>query len=259
MNSKALFAALLLVLPLARAGAQAFSREDDTRVKPPQAYAANPDKLDVEGGFSYMEGNVNSRGINGAYTFHTSLSSSTEIMSDGSANYSTFGDQTTMEKLRASLLFAYHLQPHWNIYAASTQAHNRFLNINYRTTNGVGICAHSFMPGPFKLFLVSLAAAPEYAYYSDRTIERTTRAVARLNFALPATEYLDVGFDGFYLPSLQDFGNYQLYAEGFAEFRISPKALSYKVTLSDEYDSASRPGIKLNDFSATQAIVVHCL
>ena len=260
MKTKFVTAVLSLILLAglnSQIHAQAYSRSDDVRVKPPQAYAGSTDKLDIEGGFSYMEGNVDSRSLNGAVNYKVELSSRTELMVDGAANYSTFGDSTTMEKLHGSALYAYHLQPHWNLFAVSTHAHNRFLSLNYRTTNGAGICAHSFMPGPFDLFLLSLAVTPEYAYYSDRTIDRTTRALARLNFTAHPTDYLSIGFDGMYLPSFQDFGDYRLYAETFAQFKITPQTLSYKVTLSDEYDSAGRPGIKLNDFTATQAIVVH--
>jgi len=255
---KFLSCAALLLSGAQFASGQAFSRSDDMRVKPPQAFEGSRNKLNLEGGFNYLEGNVDSLGVNGAFDYKLEINPKSEFIAEGAANYASFGHKTQMEKLRGSLLYAWHLAPNWNIFVTNSQAHNRFLALHYRTATGAGLCFHNFMPKTaFDTFLISAAVTPEYADFENGVIERYVRGVGRITFSVKPSGYFEAGFDGLYLPALSDFPNYRLYGEVYAKFTVVPDRLSYKITASDEYDSRPQPGIKFNDFTFTQALVVH--
>jgi hypothetical protein len=41
------------------------------------------------------------------------------------------------------------------------------------------------------------------------------------------------------------------------DLKITPQRLSFRTTLSDEYDSSPRPSVKRNDFTVNEALVIH--
>lgn len=248
-------AALLLACP--RGAWAQFSRGEDIRTKPPERWApVTKLGLDLRGGGSYLSGNVRQTGYFGGLEYIQKFASRHQFMLEGAEDYSKFNDVKVMDKSRGSVLYAYSLAPRWNAYAASTQGQNRFTRIRYRTTNGAGLCYHSFVPF-LNPVLVSAAVTPEYEAFFGGGQRHTTRATGRLNFGVPVSEHASLNTDFWYLPSLTDFHNYRLYTEIYLQLKVTEELLSFRVTWTDEYDSRPFPGIKPNDSSLNYTLVVH--
>ena len=143
----------------------------------------------------------------------------------------------------------------WNVFVYTTHARNRFLEIDYRTTNSVGLCLHSFGPDVFDVLLVSVGATPELERPSDGDDERSVRATARLNFVVGLSERAKLGVDVWYAPSVTKLSDYRVYAEAYLDVDTwGPLGLRLSVT--DEYDSAPRPGVRKNDLAVVPYLLV---
>jgi len=154
--ASAFFAVVLGPVP---SGAQNYARTDDLRTRPPELWFPWKEYgLDLRAGGSYLQGNVRSNSFSGGIEFTEKLARSQQVFVEGAQDYAKFNDNIVLDKTRGSLLYAYAPKPHWNLFALSTQARNRFLQIHYRTMNGGGVCYHSFLSG-FEHILASLADA----------------------------------------------------------------------------------------------------
>lgn len=107
--------------------------------------------------------------------------------------------------LKATGLYACSAAPHLNVFATTTHAKNRPIKLDYRTSNGAGVCVHGFMPGAFDPVLLSLAVTPEHEEYSDGNSDDTVRAMLRLNFKAPLNAYSALGSDLVYTPDVAGF------------------------------------------------------
>ena len=105
--------------------------------------------------------------------------------------------------------------------------------------------------------MISVGVAPEYALYYGGTQSRKFRANSRLVFRIPVSSFLSIGDDFIYFASFNDFSDYRIYNETFADFAIVTDKLSYRVTLTDEYENDPFPGIQNNDFTFAQGLSVH--
>ena len=261
LNSRALAAvaaaAFVLGLGLVPASAQNYARTDDLRTRPPELWF--PWKaygLDLRAGGGYLQGNVRSNSFSGGMEFTKKVAQYQQIFVEGSEDYAKFNDSIVLDKTKGSLLYAYAVEPRWNLFALSTQGRNRFLQIHYRTMNGAGLCYHSFLPR-FDHLLVSLAAMPDYEAFNSGLIRHKVRSQARLNFGLPVSPFATLGSDFIYMPAFDDFANYLIYSEVYLQLKVTQERLAFKMSFTDEYDSRPFSGIKKNDKTISYSLLLH--
>jgi len=233
------------------------SRTDDQYVLPPEYRPAKKHSLDITAGSSYMSGNVDSLAVNGGLHYTLEMSRRNSVFLDGDGMLTKFNRQTLLDKRRATALYIFSAKPAMNIYAWTSYGHNRFLELDRRTTSGAGLCFHNFMPSVFSQFLVSAGPAYEYARYYDREEKRFLRANGRLNFMIPAGSFATIGEDFIYFGDTKNFGDYHFYNELYLQLTIKPDTLSYRLALVDEYENRPFAGVRSNDFSMTQGLVLH--
>ena len=138
----------------------------------------------------------------------------------------------------------------------TTHAHNEAIRLRYRTTDGGGVCYHSFLSGPLDPVLISAAIMPEYEKFKDGVTHSMTRGNFRFTFGYPMTSHFAAGADLIYMPRLTRFSDYRMYGEAYFKFKITDNTLDFKVTVTDEYESRPRPGVKFNDLITGYALVL---
>jgi len=249
------FGIVLSVPPGVQAGP--FSRADDTRPLPPERWTNwEVVGLDLRLGGTWLDGNVDHLGLSGEAGFSWRFLPNHSLFLSGSGAYAEFGGDTKLEKTSGSFLYAYGIHRNLNIYAYSTYAHNKFLLLDYRLTNSLGLCVHSFLPSLFDPILFSAGATHEHETFDDDTTEQAWRPTLRLNFELAANTFVRLGADLFYVPALEDFSDYRVYAETYAELKITKNIFSFRITAADEYDSLPREGVEGNDLMLLGSVVI---
>lgn len=247
----------MTVLP-AESLAQAFARGDDARPKPPQAFTGEQqNRLNGSFGGTYLRGNVDHIALNAGLDSKLTLAPRHPLFLEGSLNFVAFDGVPKMEKLKGSVLYAYELTAWFNPYAQSTHARNRFLELDYRTTNGVGVCFHSLLGDAVDPFLLSAAPTFEYERFDGGDVETSARGTFRFNVGLPLHSNVKLSLDTFYVPAFHDLDDYRLYAELVATFTVIDDLLSSRVAITDEYDSMPRSGVEPNDFGLMHSLVLH--
>ncbi|MFA6583926.1 MAG: DUF481 domain-containing protein [Elusimicrobiaceae bacterium] len=246
----------LLAAASSPAGAQA-ARTDDQRQTPPELWTSvEKQKLEIFANASRLTGNVDSSSFGGSLRYALKINPANSLFVEGASAYSAFNGSTQLEKSRISALYAYALSPSVNAYVWTAHAQNKFLNLHYRTTNGTGLCLHGFGGKIFDPILLSAGVAPEYELYYGGTQNRKFRANGRVVFRIPVGDFMTIGEDFIYFASFNNFSDYRIYNETYAELAITEK-LSYRITATDEYDSRPFSGVKNNDFTLAQGLVVH--
>jgi len=253
---KCFLGAAALLLP-ALCQAQ-FARTNDQLVVPPE-YRTDIEKqrLDIIAGSSYLRGNVDSYSVNGGLRYALKMNQRNTLFVDADGMYTEFSRETKLDNTRGSALYIHAVKPSLNIYGWTAHGRNQFLDLKYRTTNGAGLCFHSFMPPVFSQFLAAFGPAFEYALYGDNTEKRFLRANGRLNFRIPLGDTVTIGEDFIYFGDMADFSDYRIYNEFYIQFAIKPEKLSFRITLTDEYENRPFMGVKNNDFTMTQGLVMH--
>ena len=251
-----LIALSALAGPSSVARANVFSRADDTRVAAPEQWKKRRDfGLDLSLGGSYLSGNVDHLAVAPAAKFQVNLGRH-QLFVDGNANYSAFSGNAVIDRQRGSVLYAYALREKLNVFGYTTHAHNSFIELDYRTTNSVGLCVHSFFGDEETKPLVSLGLTPELEWWSDGTTERALRASLRASMTAVATSHLRLGVDLLYEPAVTDVGDYRLYAESYAELKITDETVALRISVTDEFDSRPKPDVGKNDVTVIPSLVV---
>lgn len=251
-----ILAGLILCLMAPHAAAQ-FTRTEDARVRPPEAWKPHEVYgLNMMLGGTYLNGNVRNRGFNGAVEFDWKPAAAHSLFLEGSDTYVKYGDSSVTDKSKGSLLYAYAVRPRLNLFLQTTHNHDRFRSVSYRMTNTAGVCYHNFLHGFFKSVMLSAGVTPEYEEESDGGINRDMRLTGRLNFALPISETASFKGDVIYMPRTEAFSDYRVYAEGFIELKVWKEAVAFRLTATNEYDSRPYPGVARNDLGLTQSLVV---
>ncbi|MFA6435040.1 MAG: DUF481 domain-containing protein [Elusimicrobiales bacterium] len=256
MRRFVLFFCALIFCAAARAAAQ--SRTQDLRPTPPEYW--NPGKYTLDAMLSgiYLKGNVDNTALSGSINYMTRFNDRNQLAIDGNASYTSFNDNILLDNLKASAVYAYALKKdRLNLFLLSTHARNQAIKLDYRTTNGIGLCVHGFLPEVFNPVLLSLGVTPEHESYSDGNSDNTVRGLLRLNFRAPLNEYTTAGSDFVYAPDLAAFRDYRFYGETYLQFKITPEKLFFRVTFSDDYDARPRPGVRKNDFAVNYSVGLH--
>ncbi len=161
--------------------------------------------------------------------------------------FTQVGNQVTVNRHAASLLYAYGLQDNVNLYAYTTHSRDQSILLNYRATEATGVCLHHLGAPLFSNLLVSLGPTIEHAWFQDGAMTNVWRADARLYGAIPVSSTTSVGADVFYRPAFHDITNLRLYGEAFVRVKMTD-GLSLQLSAADEYDTRPRPGVLNNDF-----------
>lgn len=249
--------AALAVLFSGNAALAQFTRTEDLRVRPPEAWQPHElYGLNLSLGSSYLNGNVRNYSFSGGLEFDWKPAAAHSFFVQASDSYVKYGDAAVTDKSKGSLLYAYALRPRLNLFLQTTHNHDQFRSVKYRMTNTAGACVHNFLPGAFKPVMVSAGLTPEYEKDSAGDIRRDFRGTARMNFAIPLTGTVKFNGDLIYTPRLADTGDYRVYSEGFLEFKVWKEAVAFRLTATEEYDSRPFPGVKKNDFGLNHSLVV---
>jgi hypothetical protein len=253
MRTTALLLSALFVSPAALAQ----SRVNDTLPKAPEQ-RLTPDflALDLTLGGTYSRGNVDNRALTGSAAFALHPAPAHRLYLDLSGSYNAFGDAIVLDRQQGALLYAWGVAEHMNVFFYTTHARNRFLKLDYRTDNSVGVCVHSFLPDVLPVLLLSLGVTPEWERWQGGADDANLRATLRLRAEMPVTAQATLGLDVTYTPVLAHPGRYRLFGNAFAELKITPDLLAFRLTASDEYDTRPQPGVKRNDVSLVSSLVV---
>lgn len=246
------------------AAAQVFSRADDTRAAPPEYRPRRPLRIELGGGATFLAGNVDHLALGGKLALGLQLAERHELFLDGAATHTIFNGSTVIDKDSGALMYVFALAKHWNLFALTTHSRNRFLQLDYRTTNTAGLCLHSFGPAALTPLLVSVGLTPEFERWqapagsssADGASAFALRATARLSFTWLATRALNLGFDLIYTPALADPADFRLYLESYVQLKLTSELLSLRLAVTDEYDSRPRPGVRHNDLGLLPTLVV---
>ena len=249
-------AGILLVISNLAAQAQ-FTRTEDLRVRPPEAWKPHElYGLDLTLGGGYLNGNVKSFSLAAGLEFDWKPAAKHSIFVQAADNYVKYGDVAVTDKSKGSLLYAYALQPRLNLFLQTTHSRDKFRSVSYRMTNTAGVCFHNFLAGFFKPLMLSAGLTPEYEENNDGTISRDFRGTARATFSSPLTDTVKLNADIIYTPRIADTADYRVYSETFVELKVWKDSVAFRITASEEYDSRPYPGIKKNDFGLAHALVV---
>ena len=249
-------ASALAVLAAAEA-AFGQSRVDDTLPKAPEQ-RQTPDvvSLDLSIGGTYAAGNVDNRALNGTLALSLHPAADHRLFLDLSGSYSEFGSAVVLDRQQGAFLYAYALATHLNAFVYTTHARNRFLKLDYRTDNSLGVCVHSFLPETFSVLLLSLGATPEYERWKGNADDTHVRATLRARVEMPITASAMLGLDATYSPVVAELHAFRMFGSAFGEVKITAEVLALRITANDEYDTRPRPGVKRNDFSVVSSLVV---
>jgi hypothetical protein len=246
------------VLPAAARADGPFSRTDDTRPRAPEEWQRREVYgIDLAAGATRLSGNVDHFAVNGSLDVMLRLHERHELFVEAGAVYSAFGGQPVLDKQAGSLLWAWAIHEHLNLFLYSTHGRNRFLTLKYRMTNSLGLCVHSLAPKAMSTSLISVGVTPEHEWWEDGVRETQIRGTLRLTLTAPFTPFVVVGLDVSYAPVFVDMGDFRLFGEAFAELKITPDVLALRITVADEFDSRPREGVKGNDLSVVPSLVVH--
>ena len=256
MLKRLMIAGLFILISCNAAQAQ-FTRTEDLRVRPPEAWKPHElYGLDLVLGGGYLNGNVKNFNFSGGLEFDWKPAAKHSIFVQASDNYVKYGTVSVTDKSRGSLLYAYALKPHLNLFLQTTHSHDRFRSVEYRMTNTAGLCVHNFLPGGFKPLMLSAGLTPGYEENNDGKISRDLRGTARATFASALTGTVKLNADIIYMPKIADTSDSRLYSEMFFELKVWKESVAFRITASDEYESKPFPGVKNNDFGLSHALVV---
>ena len=236
--------------------ASIFSRADDTRPLPPERWPGwKSHGWELRLGGAVRRGNVEQLQLNASTALKLQLASQHFVFVAGEGTYATFGGDVKLDKSTGSALYAYAIHPHWNLFVYTTHARNRFLKLDYRMTNSVGLCFHSFWPEAFDLILISLGVTPEHEWPADADLERALRATLRLNLGIDLSEGSEIGADLWYAPAVAQPEDFRVFGGLYVDVELwGPVGI--RLALTDEYDSEPRPGVKKNDLEVVPYLVL---
>ena len=257
-NTNRLILAATLLITLAPAAlATPVGTTPDTRpAAPEQRQAWKEQGISVQLGGSYLQGNVDFASLNASVGYNRNWGPH-QLFLDAANTLNVVGGQPILNRANGSLLYAFGLRDNLNVYGYTTHTFDSSIKLNYRLTNGVGICLHRIGSPILSLGLVSLGMSLENEWYQDDVTRLTPRAVLRNSYTWPVLSNLDLGVDGFYMPAVTDLGNYRLYGEAFAKLAVVPDLLSLKLSVADEYASRPVTGVKNNDFGAFTTLSIN--
>ncbi|HBN07814.1 MAG TPA: hypothetical protein DD435_03905 [Cyanobacteria bacterium UBA8530] len=226
----------------------------DTRPAAPQERPQWKDNgFSLQLGGNYLKGNVDLFNLISSFSFNANRGQH-QFFADASNMAAKNQGSFYMNRASGSALYAYGLRENFNLYAYSTQAFDQAIKLDYRHSYGIGACLHKLAQPNFKLFLLSVALAPENEWYQQGLNKFTVRSMFRANAILPLTANSELGADSFFTPALRDAGDYRLFGEGYWKTGIAEN-LSFKLSCANEYISRPLPGIRNNDLGVFSSLV----
>lgn len=231
-------------------------RATDTRTLTPEAVMAERKQWGVDLGFggTFNRGNTDVNYLNSNFSVFAAKGPSTTYLS-GSMIYNTFGNIRVINQGGLTARYDHSIQGPWKIFAFNTNGYNEFIRLNYRTTTGAGPWYDQTL-GATKHGL-SLALTHEYEKFKGGTIERAGRLSFRDVSRIPLSRVAEIRADLFYVPKLDEIGDYRLFAEIALQTIIWRDKLGLKVSWTDEYDSRPKPGVKPNDTLWLTSLTFH--
>lgn len=228
-------------------------RSADTRPAAPQQWEhRDRDGLSAEISGNLLRGNVDHATLTSAFSFITN-SGPHQLMGHGTHFLTRNQKIVLINRASGSLLYAYSITERFNAFVYSTHMMDESLGLDYRLTNGAGLCRHRLLPDLLSLLLVSVAIAPEQAWFIGDDSRFTVRAALRTTAVLDLSEIAELGADAFFMPSVTDLADHRLYGEAFLKLRAGERVW-FKIAAADEYDADPPPGIERNDLGVFSSL-----
>lgn len=240
-------AALSLTLQSTPVQAIPVGTTPDTRPAAPQQrkqWETQGVNLQVSG--SMLQGNVNLLNAFSSLSYNLNFWEKNQLFLDVGNLFTQAGDNVVANRINGSLLYAYNMTKNLNLYAYNTNSFDQSIKLDYRLTNGAGVCFHSFAP-QFSLLLFSFGLAGEHEWFQQNIQQNALRGVARMNGAIPVTDFAEVGLDAIFSPVMYNFADYRVYGEAYIKFKLTEN-ISLKLSAADEFDSVPQSDVKNNDF-----------
>lgn len=244
-RSGVLAVSALLLMPALPAAAAIGTTPDTRPAAPQQRKSWKTFGASAELSGNFMQGNADIFNLGAIVNLNANFGPH-QFFLDGGNTLTRLAGTTVVNRIAGSGLYAYGVLDNFNLYGYTTHAHDQSNKVDYRLTNGVGLCLHKIASPVFSLFLLSVGPSLEQEWIKGGAYQTVIRSVARANAVLPVSDTVDWGVDAFYTPAVTDFGDFRVYAESYLQVKLT-SALSLKITAADEYDSRPVPGIRLND------------
>lgn len=243
----ALSVSLILLCLSKQALAVPIGTTPDTRPAAPQQRKQwDHQGINLQLSGSYLNGNINLLNASSSASYNVNFGPH-QFFADLGNLLTIAGGNTVANRINASLLYAWNMTPNINLYGYTTHSTDESTKLNYRLTNGIGICRHQLFPELFSLAFLSAGLATENEWFQDQSSPFAVRAVLRLNLAVPLSDWADLGMDTFYTPVVTNPNDFRIYAETYLKFALS-ETLSFKLSVADEFDSRPLSSVKNNDF-----------
>lgn len=170
-----------------------------------------------------------------------------QVFLDAGHAFTQAGSTVLVNRFAGSALYAYAVRDNMNIYGYTTHATDQSIKLDYRVTNGLGLCRHKLALPDFSLLLFSFGPVHEVEYFKGLPGPLLQwRGVVRLNGVRPLTDRLEAAFDSVLTPAFPDPGDFRVFGEVALKVKLTD-VLSAKLTLADEYDSRPLAGVQNND------------
>lgn len=219
----------------------------DTRPAAPQQRKQWKEQgLSLQLGGNYFQGNVNIMNLNSSLSYNLNIDKH-QFFLDGGNIFSQTGDKNLANRLNGTFLYAYNLLDNFNFYYYMSHSHDPSIKLDYRLTNGAGICLHKIANNIFSVLLVSAGVSTENEWFQNNNNFFAPRSVIRVSGTLPINNTFELGFDTFHTQSFYNLSDFRIYGEAYINIKIIEEYLNLKISLADEYDSMPLKDIKNND------------
>lgn len=220
----------------------------DTRPAAPQQRQQWKNQgLNFQVGGNYFQGNINLFSLNTSLSYNLNVNKN-QFFIDAGNIFTQSGEQVIANRINGTFLYAYNALDNLNFFYYMSHSHDDSLKLNYRLTNGAGVCLHKIASPIFDVFLVSLGISSENEWFEKTAPMLSIRPVLRVSATLPVADLVDIGVDSFYNPLITNIQNYRVYSEGFINFKVQKDFLNLKLSVADEYNSTPLNNVKNNDF-----------
>ena len=246
MPIKYCFFSLLGLVLLVPVEAKAQLGRADTRTVVPEVVMKERKQwgADLAFGGSFNRGNVSGNNLSGNFDIFKNYTRSTAYIT-GSMAYCVINHRQLNNQGALTLRYDHAVKGNWKIFAFSTNAYNRVIHLDYRTTTGIGPW-YNLSLGETK-HGISLAGIREYEEFSGGIREHSWRVSLRDISRVPVSPVAELSSDLFYSPKADEFGDYHFFQEIALRTLIWRDTLGLKLSWAYLYDSRPRPGIKPGD------------
>jgi putative salt-induced outer membrane protein YdiY len=211
-----------------------------------------PEKGDLEwvrkltAGYEMASGNTEFQRFNGDFLVNRNRVWVNEWTFKGDGTLEKTKDKLSVQKGQTSLRYAYSLSKKlYNFYRVSAE-HDLFENLSARIIPSTGLGYWLTDRDDLKL-LGEAGAGYQWEFFRPDDEESAPILHTRAMIEKKLSDHVSAGFDHYYFPRLNEFGNYRMETEAFLRFLFSEQ-FALKVKAQNQYHSRPKKNAEKNDF-----------